>query len=87
MSSCLIQDEDICRHIPQGTRDSLERSFFTATGPLEVKRPVDMVSQLIIGNVQDPQDRRKQIFSEGLHIGMDNYFSGDIVLQYLGERG
>lgn len=32
-------------------------------------------------------DQRKQIFSERVHIAMDNFFSSNEVLQYLGEGG
>jgi hypothetical protein len=60
---------------------------FMATGPAEVKRLVDMSTPLVLGATKDPTDKRKQIFSECVHIAMDNHFSGDDVLRYLGERG
>ncbi len=44
-----------------------------------------MNTPLVIGATKDPTDKRKQIFSECTHIAMDNFFSGDDVLRYLGE--
>ena len=60
---------------------------FTATGPAEVKRLVDNITPLVVGATKDPTDKRKQIFSECVHITMDNLFNGDEVLRYLGEGG
>jgi hypothetical protein len=60
---------------------------FTATGPAEVKRLVDMITPLVVGTNNDPTDKRKQLFSECVYIAMDNHFSGDDVLRYLGEGG
>jgi hypothetical protein len=60
---------------------------FTGTGPAEVKRLVDMITPLVVGRTKDPTDKRKQILSEFMHIAMDNFFSGDEVLCYLGEGG
>jgi hypothetical protein len=60
---------------------------FTATGPAEVKRLVDIITPLVVGATQDPTDKRKQLFSECVHITMDNLFSGDEVVHYLGEGG
>jgi hypothetical protein len=42
---------------------------------------------LVVGATKDPTDKRKQLFSKCIHITMDNLFSGDEVLRYLGERG
>jgi hypothetical protein len=58
-----------------------------ASSPAEVKRLVDMIAPLVVGATKDPTDKRKQIFSECVHIAMDNHFSGDDVLRYLGEGG
>ncbi len=60
---------------------------FTATSPAQVKRLVDMITPLLVGTTKDPTDKRKQISSEFVHIAMDNHFSGDDVLHYLGEGG
>ena len=60
---------------------------WTAMGPVEVKRMMDIVCPLIIGNKQDPDDKRRQIFEEPPHLTMDNFFSGDMVTKYLGEQG
>jgi hypothetical protein len=58
---------------------------FTATSPAEVKRLVDMITPLVVGTTKDPTGKRKQLFSKCIHIAMDNHFSGDEVLRYLGE--
>ncbi len=50
---------------------------WTAMGPVEVKRVVELVNQLIKGKPKEPQEKRKQIFEEPPHITMDNFFSGD----------
>ncbi len=60
---------------------------FTATSPVEMKHLVDMITHLVVGATKDPTDKRKQIFSECVRIAMDNHFSGDEVLRYLGEGG
>jgi hypothetical protein len=48
---------------------------------------VDNITPLVVGATKDPTDKRKQIFSECVHVTMDNLFSGDEVLHYLGEGG
>jgi hypothetical protein len=60
---------------------------FTASGPAEVKRMVELIAPLIKGADKDPSDKRRQIFDEPVHIAMDNFFSGDEILKYLGEAG
>ncbi|MFM8622856.1 MAG: hypothetical protein ACKOB3_05715, partial [Holophagaceae bacterium] len=60
---------------------------FTASGQAEVIRLVELISPLIKGAPQEEGDKRRQIFNEPVHITMDNYFSGDNVMKYLGERG
>ncbi len=60
---------------------------FMASSPAEVKRLVDMIAPLVVGATKDPTDKRKQIFSECVHVAMDNHFSGEDVLRYLGEGG
>jgi hypothetical protein len=64
-----------------------EEKGWTSTGPLEVKRLVELINPLIKGNQKDDGDRRRQIFEEPPHITLDNFFSGDQVVHYLGERG
>jgi hypothetical protein len=46
-----------------------------------------MIASLVVDTTKDTIDKRKQIFSECVHIAMDNHFSGDDVLGYLGEGG
>ena len=52
-----------------------------------MKRIVDLIKPLIKGVVQDSTDKRRQIFDEPVHIGMDNFFSGDEVVKFPGENG
>ncbi len=56
-------------------------------GPMGVKRIVDLVSPLIIGNPKDLQDKRKQIFKEPPQITIGNFFSRDKVINNLGDLG
>ena len=60
---------------------------FTASGPAEVVRLIDKIEPLIEGAKKKEGDTRRQIFNEPVHVTMDNYFSGDNILKYLGERG
>ncbi len=46
-----------------------------------------MIVLLVVGATKDPTDKRNQIFSECMHIAMNNHFSGNDVLRYLGEGG
>ncbi len=62
-------------------------SPFTTTAAVEVKRLVDVITPLVIGATKDPTDKRKQIFSECVHIAMDYFLSCGEVLRYLGEGG
>jgi hypothetical protein len=48
---------------------------------------IDIITPLVKGASMEPTDKRKQIFDEPGHIAMDNFFSGDEVLRFLGERG
>ncbi len=48
---------------------------------------VDIITPLVVGTTKDPTDKRKQLFSEYVHITIDNLFSGDEVVRYLGEGG
>jgi hypothetical protein len=48
---------------------------------------VDIITPLVVGATQDPTDKRKQLFSECVHITMDYLFSGNEVVRYLGEGG
>jgi hypothetical protein len=60
---------------------------FMTTGPAEVKHIVDNITLLVVGATQDSTDKRMQLFSEYVHITMDNLFSGDELVRYLGEGG
>jgi hypothetical protein len=84
MCCCLTPKGDAYMHGLLIT-NSLSVQPFTATGPAEVKRLVDMITHLVVGATKDPTDKRKQIFSESMHIAIDNHFSGDDALRYLGE--
>jgi hypothetical protein len=42
---------------------------------------------MVKGAAKDPSDTRRQIFDEHVCIGMDNLFSRDEILKFLGEGG
>jgi hypothetical protein len=46
-----------------------------------------MIAPLVVGATKEPTDKRKQLFSECVHTTIDNLFSDDDVLHYLGEGG
>jgi hypothetical protein len=48
---------------------------------------IDVISPLVKGASKELTDKRKQIFDEPVHITMDNFFSGDDVLKFLGLAG
>ncbi len=50
-----------------------------------MKHVVDMITSLVVGAFQDPTDNRKQLLSKCVHITMNNLFSSDEVVCYLGE--
>jgi hypothetical protein len=58
---------------------------FTAMGPAEVVRLMDIITPLVKGAPKEPNNKRRQIFEEHVHVAMDNFFSGDEVLRFLGE--
>jgi hypothetical protein len=60
---------------------------FTASGPAEVVLLIDKIEPLMVGAHKEEGDTRRQIFLEPVHITLVNYFSGDNVVKYLGERG
>ena len=60
---------------------------FTASGPAEVKRLVEIVLPLVKGDAEDDDDKGLQILDDPPHIALDNHFSGDVTLNLLGELG
>jgi hypothetical protein len=48
---------------------------------------IDIIKPLVKGVPKEPNDKRRQIFEEHVHVAMDNFFSGDKVLRFLGEGG
>ena len=60
---------------------------FTQQGPAEVKRLFDSMSKLMIGSPKPDDDKRRQIWDELPHTSMDNHFSGNNVIKYIGELG
>ncbi len=58
---------------------------FTGMGPAEVVCMMDIFKPLVKGASKEPNDKRRQIFEEHVHVAMDNFFSGDRVLRFLGE--
>jgi hypothetical protein len=60
---------------------------FTAMGPTEVVCMIDIIKPLVKSTPMEPTDKRRPIFEEKVHVTMDNFFSGDEVLRFLGEGG
>jgi hypothetical protein len=54
-------------------------------GLCEVHRIIEMLEPMILG--EPNQKNVRQIFPEKPHITCNNYFSGDEVMDYLGEKG
>ncbi len=44
---------------------------FTTTGPADMKHLMNMIAPLVVGTTKGPTDKRKQIFSEYVHIAME----------------
>ena len=59
---------------------------FNAEGPAKVKRLVEILNPLVIGEEKEEEDGRRQIFPEKMCLGFNNHFSSDAVSQYLGEQ-
>ena len=62
-------------------------SPFTQQGPSEVYGLFNKLNPLVLGNEQDDDDKRRQIFSQPPHLVADNHFSGDAVMEFLGRNG
>ena len=60
---------------------------FTQQGPAEVQRLFDSMSKLVKGSPKPDDDKRRQIWDELPHTSMDNHFSGNNVIKYIGELG
>jgi hypothetical protein len=54
-------------------------------GPCEVHRLIEILQPMVVGEKAITGIR--QIFSEKPHSTWDNYFSGDDIMDFLGERG
>ena len=59
---------------------------WTKQGPCEVRRIVEQLEKMVIGAPTSSSNTR-QIFTENPHSTWDNHFSGDLVMDYLGEKG
>ncbi len=61
---------------------------FTAMGPAEkVVCLMDIIKPLVKGAPKEPNDKKRQIFEEHVNVAMDNFFSGDEILRFIGEGG
>ena len=60
---------------------------FTQQGQAEVKRLSDDMTKLIKGAPRPESDKRRQIWTQMPHLTFDNHFSGDPVIQHVGENG
>ncbi len=59
---------------------------FTATGPVESVRKIDIIKPLVKGAPKEPNYKRRQIFEEHVHVAMGNFFCDDEVLRFLGKE-
>ena len=59
---------------------------WTKQGPNEVRRIIEELEQMVIGAPAGTSLSR-QVFSEKPHSTWDNHFSGDLIMDYLGEKG
>lgn len=60
---------------------------FTAEGPAEIKRLLDDLTPLVVGEEKEESDKRRQIFPGKFCLAMDNHFSGDVTSRFIGENG
>jgi hypothetical protein len=60
---------------------------FTSMGPVEFVHMMDIIKPLVKGAPKEPNDERRQIFEEHVHVAMDNFLSGDEAWRFLGEGG
>ena len=58
---------------------------FTCEGPSEVRTAIDALEKHVIGR-EAPQGQKK-IFKKCPHLTFDNYFSGEAVFDYAGQKG
>jgi hypothetical protein len=58
---------------------------WTKQGPCKVRRIIEQLGAMVIGEPNCSDTR--QIFTEKPHSTWDNYFSGNLILDYLGENG
>jgi hypothetical protein len=54
-------------------------------GPCEVRRIIEMLEPMVLG--EKKKEGWRQIFPEKPHMTCNNYFSGDEMMDYLGEKG
>ncbi len=48
---------------------------------------MDIIKPLVKGAPKEPNDNRRQIFEDHIHVAMYNFFSDDKVLRFFGEGG
>ena len=58
---------------------------FTQQGPIEVKRLTDDLTKLVIGVLKPDDNKRWR--HEIPHKSMNNHFSGNHIIRYVGEGG
>ena len=62
------------------------RIGWTAAGPLEGRRVMEGVSKMVIDEEDAVQGETRKVFREKPHTIWDNYFSGDPVMDWLGQN-
>jgi hypothetical protein len=60
---------------------------FTCKGPAEARQIMEIIQPLVIGEESLEIDTKRQIFKEKPHLTLDNYFSGDHIMDWAGENG
>ena len=60
---------------------------WTASGPLEVRRIMEKVSRMVMYGEDTEDGSTKKLFRAKPHTTWDNYFSGLLVMDWLGQNG
>ena len=60
---------------------------WTASGPLEVRRIMEKVSRMVMYGEDTEDGSTKKVFRAKPHTTWDNYFSSDLVMDWLGQNG
>ena len=62
-------------------------TVWKALGPLEVRRVTEKVRKMVMDGEDIKDGSTKKVFRENPHTTWDNYFSGDLLMDWLGHNG